>query len=155
MHTSKQQQQGAVLLISLLVLLVLTLIGLSSLDGSVMEEKMATNAQTATATFQAAESAIRETFYAESQRPALAVAHARAGNTTDRSAHHITSSTQMAYPSVSGKAPSRNSSSGNDIGVGGRTQFTDYGIEITGNANVGNIQSRTTQGYSVGPLPSM
>ena len=57
----KHKQQGAVLLISLLILLVLTMLGLSSLNGSLMEEKMAANAQTSTTLFQAAESTIHAT----------------------------------------------------------------------------------------------
>jgi Tfp pilus assembly protein PilX len=151
MHTlpSAKRQQGAVLLISLLVLLVLTLIGLSSLDGSMMEEKMASNAQTATNTFQEAESAIRQTYYQESQSPAAAVDKALNGTAAERhrdySTADITSNTDLVYPTITGKTPLYNSSSG----------FTAHGIEITGNASVGHIQSRNTQGYRVFPMPSM
>ncbi|NOX76103.1 MAG: pilus assembly protein PilX, partial [Gammaproteobacteria bacterium] len=56
-------QRGAVLIISLLILLVLTVIGINSMDGSIMEQKMATNSRDSAATFQEAESAIRNTFF--------------------------------------------------------------------------------------------
>lgn len=146
LHTPKHQQQGAVLVVSLLVLLVLTLIGVSSLDGSVMEQKMASNAQTAATTFQKAESAIRQTYYTESQRPALAVKRARSSITLNYSAENdgdIASSAQIVYPANSVRAPLYNSSAG----------FVAHGIEIIGTASVDHhIQSRNMQGYSVFPM---
>jgi len=51
-------QKGAVLIISLMLLLVMTLLALSSMNTSTMQEKMAANAQNNNRTFQAAESAI-------------------------------------------------------------------------------------------------
>jgi len=60
---SFSRQRGVVLVVSLLILLVLTLLGISSLDSSVMEEKMASNSQTMTDTFQTAESAIKATYF--------------------------------------------------------------------------------------------
>lgn len=53
-----KHQQGAVLILSLIILLVMTLIGLASMNTSLMQEKMATNAQKTNTTFQAAESSI-------------------------------------------------------------------------------------------------
>ncbi|WP_372972606.1 PilX N-terminal domain-containing pilus assembly protein [Marinobacter sp.] len=52
------QQRGAVLVISLVILLVITLIGVAGMNSSVMQERMAANAQNANRTFQAAESSI-------------------------------------------------------------------------------------------------
>lgn len=159
-HSTKRQQ-GAVLLISLLVLLVLTLIGLSSLDSSVMEQKMATNAQTATSTFQQAESAIRQTYYLESPSPTNALDKAMNGTATERHRGYSTPDmaigTDLAHPTATttDKGALTGTSRSNAIDVGRRIQFTEQVIEITGTANVGNIQSRATQGYSVGPLPSM
>jgi len=51
-------QRGAVLIVSLVVLLVLTLIGVAGMNSSVMQERMAVNAQNANRTFQAAESMV-------------------------------------------------------------------------------------------------
>jgi type IV pilus assembly protein PilX len=53
-------QQGAVLITSLIVLLLLTIIGVSSMRSSVMEEKMAQNTRNHLVAFEAAESALRD-----------------------------------------------------------------------------------------------
>ena len=58
-NNGPKHQQGAVLIMSLMILLVMTLIGLASMNSSLMQEKMASNAQINNSTFQAAESAIR------------------------------------------------------------------------------------------------
>jgi type IV pilus assembly protein PilX len=50
------RERGAVLIVSLVVLLVLTLIGVAGMKTSVMQERMAVNAQNSNRTFQAAES---------------------------------------------------------------------------------------------------
>ncbi|MBE9525648.1 MAG: hypothetical protein IME94_01615 [Proteobacteria bacterium] len=55
-----QRQQGAVLFISLIMLLLLTIIGVSSMKGTLMEEKMAGNLRDHTLAFEAAESALRD-----------------------------------------------------------------------------------------------
>lgn len=52
------RQKGAVLVVSLIVLLVLTLMGIGGMNSSVMQERMASNAQNSNREFQAAESAI-------------------------------------------------------------------------------------------------
>jgi type IV pilus assembly protein PilX len=142
---SRKEQRGAVLIVSLLVLLVLTLIGISALNGSIMEEKMASNSQTSSTVFQAAESAIRETFYAENVDPAMAVDHAQSGNTADCTNCGITSSTRMVYPDpdTNGRPPLYNSSS---------DKFVARGIEIVGTASMRGISDQHTQGYSVSPM---
>jgi type IV pilus assembly protein PilX len=53
-----QYQSGAVLVISLILLLVLTVIGVTSMRSATLEEKMAANTMNHDATFHAAESAI-------------------------------------------------------------------------------------------------
>jgi type IV pilus assembly protein PilX len=52
-------QSGAVLIISLIMLLLLTIIGASSIQTTSLEEKMAGNLRNANLAFQAAESALR------------------------------------------------------------------------------------------------
>lgn len=141
---AKNRQHGAVLIVSLLVLLVLTLLGISSLNGSAMEEKMASNAQTAAGTFQRAESSIREAFFVASANPAVAVSNARAGvAAVDRSDSGITSSSQLVIPASTSSTPLYNSSSG---------LFIAEGIQIVGKANVNDIRNTNTQGYNVFPL---
>ena len=53
------RQQGMVLLVALVMLLLITMIGVSSMQNATMQEKMANSAQTRNTTFQAAEAALR------------------------------------------------------------------------------------------------
>jgi len=57
--TSLQAQTGVVLVISLIILLLLTIIGLSATQTTALEEKMAGNLRDKNLTFQVAESALR------------------------------------------------------------------------------------------------
>lgn len=52
-------QQGAVLIVSLLILLVMTIIGITSVQVTTLQEKMAGNLRDKSVAFQAAESALR------------------------------------------------------------------------------------------------
>ena len=58
--TPCSHQRGAVLLISLMILLVMTVIGISAMSTTTMEEKMAGNNQQRQQAFQGAESALRD-----------------------------------------------------------------------------------------------
>lgn len=58
--THARHQQGAVLVVVLVLLLVMTLLGLASLRGTVMEERMTANLRDRGLGFQAAEAALRE-----------------------------------------------------------------------------------------------
>jgi len=53
-------QRGVVLIVSLVMLLVVTLIAVSSMQGTVLEEKMAGNSKDRNLAFQTTESAVRE-----------------------------------------------------------------------------------------------
>ncbi len=55
-----QRQQGVVLVISLLMLLLMTLIGVSSMRGALMEERITGNVQDHNVALQAAEGALRD-----------------------------------------------------------------------------------------------
>lgn len=55
---SKAQQQGSAILISLVILTVLTLIGISSANNAVLGEKMASNSHFKTVAYQASKSEI-------------------------------------------------------------------------------------------------
>ena len=140
----RHKQQGAVLFISLMILLVLTLIGISSLNGSLMEEKMATNAQTSTTIFQGAESAIKTAYYQEKLKPALAVTRARGRiTTTPRTVGGTTRQAQLVSPPELVKPRLYNSSAG---------LFVARGIEIVGTASMRGITESNTQGFSVYPM---
>jgi type IV pilus assembly protein PilX len=56
----RQQQQGSVLIVSLIILLVLTLIGITGMRTTVLEGKMASNSFDKNTAFQAAEAALRD-----------------------------------------------------------------------------------------------
>jgi len=53
------RQQGAILIVSLLLLLVMTLIGITAMNTTVLEEKMAGNSRQRQLAFQSAEAALR------------------------------------------------------------------------------------------------
>lgn len=57
---TKYHQKGAILIVGLIVLLLMTLLGLSVMSGNAMEEKMAGNERDRQIAFQAAEAALRE-----------------------------------------------------------------------------------------------
>ena len=57
---TRQRQSGAVLAVSLILLLVVTLIAVSSMQGTLLEEKMTGNSRDRNLAFQSAESAVRE-----------------------------------------------------------------------------------------------
>lgn len=59
-HSNAAHQSGAVLIISLIMLLLLTLIGASGMQSASLEEKMAGNIRDRNIAFQAAESALRD-----------------------------------------------------------------------------------------------
>lgn len=59
-HSSHRPQQGAVLIIALIMLLGMTLIGVTSLSSTTMQERMAGNMLDLNIAFQAAEAALRE-----------------------------------------------------------------------------------------------
>lgn len=57
-----REQRGAVLVVSLIMLVVLTLLGLAGMNTTQMEEKMAANSQELSRAFQAAETGVAEAF---------------------------------------------------------------------------------------------
>ena len=71
-----QNQRGAVLLVSLIILTVMTVISLSMMSNSTMEEKMAANQMNNHLTFHAAESAT-EIMVGDSTTLAAALASSR------------------------------------------------------------------------------
>ncbi|MBT8090452.1 MAG: hypothetical protein KJO01_09620 [Gammaproteobacteria bacterium] len=58
--TSRRRQRGVVLIVSLIMLLVVTLLAVSSMQGTSLEEKMAGNTRDRNLAFQTTESAVRE-----------------------------------------------------------------------------------------------
>jgi len=59
-HNPSYLQRGAVLVVSLMILLMMTLIGLSAMQGSTLQEKMTGNLRDSSVAFNTAESALRD-----------------------------------------------------------------------------------------------
>jgi type IV pilus assembly protein PilX len=74
MNVQHARQQGSTLVISLMILIVMTLIGLTGIASSTLEEKMAGNTRDQAVAFQAAEAALRngESYYDAIVSPAAA-----------------------------------------------------------------------------------
>lgn len=59
-QTKKSKQQGAVLIVSLIVLIIISLLGLSSMESTVLSERMSRNYRDDNTAYQAAEAALRD-----------------------------------------------------------------------------------------------
>lgn len=59
-NTRPPQQRGAALAVSLIMLLILTLLGVTAMQTTIFEERMAGNTKDANTAFQAAEAALRD-----------------------------------------------------------------------------------------------
>ena len=57
-HSCRDEQRGAALITALVLLVILTMLGLSSMSTNTMEERMSSNAQEKNRAFQAAEAGI-------------------------------------------------------------------------------------------------
>ncbi|MCC5810795.1 MAG: hypothetical protein JJU06_10520 [Ectothiorhodospiraceae bacterium] len=60
MRTNYQRQRGAALIISLMLLLIMTLIGVTAMQTSTLQERMAGNSRDRSLAFQSSEAALRE-----------------------------------------------------------------------------------------------
>jgi type IV pilus assembly protein PilX len=69
------KQSGSALIVSLVILVVMTLIGITAMGGSSLQERMAGNSRDMSIAFQAAEAALRdgESFFINNAIPALNV----------------------------------------------------------------------------------
>jgi type IV pilus assembly protein PilX len=59
-YSSKHMQKGAILIVALVMLLLLTVIGISSMRGTTLQERMASNMRDQNMALQAAESSLRK-----------------------------------------------------------------------------------------------
>lgn len=82
-----RQQQGVALVMALVILLIMTLLGITAMGTSSLEEKMAGNIQEATRVFEAAESGLNSAF-------------------SDSSAFNLNAPTTKSYTFDSGKSGS-------------------------------------------------
>ncbi|HEB63262.1 MAG TPA: hypothetical protein ENJ07_02140 [Gammaproteobacteria bacterium] len=129
---SIQKQQGIALIASLLMLLVMTLIGLTALERTTIEEKMAANSQQKAITFQAAETAIQQFISTSSD-----AVYTNSINSVD---------TTIAYHQE-GDAVSRSASLeylGETIVLGNSIGDLGYEFELTGVGSIGGTAASST-----------
>lgn len=159
--TTCQRQQGAALIFGMVILLVVTLVGITAMQGTTVQEKMAASVQFSEVAFQAAEDSVRTvTQEARSQRPPPAgngnvlvdALNATNGNPVTRTAANgglaTTSNAVIAYTGATA-AP------GFSIGAGsGNFVFHRYRITANGAAGDNVATSTLIQELGrVGPSP--
>ncbi len=71
MKNFNHKQQGVVLVVGLLMLLVITMVGVTAMSGTTSNERMTANHQFQTLSFQAAESAIHDNFNVPAVTPSV------------------------------------------------------------------------------------
>jgi Tfp pilus assembly protein PilX len=150
----RQNQEGAVLIVALLLLLVTTFIGFSAMEGSNLESKMATAREVKELTFQSAEAAIEFTL---DNQPVLGTAYAR-------SLMDMTATGWPGWPTVTHTFPynsyiaaeseARFQSTATTVGYSirkGAAGIATYYYEVEGTASRANtnISSTHTQGIFV------
>ncbi len=142
------KQTGAVLVISLLMLLVMTLIGVTAMSTATLEEKMAANSQYTNMSFQASESAVEGVVNnIDLIQQAL---NAGVGNPISRNVDldnsHVASTGELEFR-VQGPAPGY--SAGEDQGSFTAFHFIARGI---GTMPAVNARTDTSQGvYRIAP----
>jgi type IV pilus assembly protein PilX len=143
MHTGARRQQGAALVIGLILLLVLTILAVSGVFTSTMELRMVRNTQSQERSFQAAEVAIEDAL----ANPVLStsavftqVPVAVPNSPGD------TYSYQMQFV---GQAPLGTGMTGYSIGTAFQTYH--FQIDATGNGPDSAVSNHTQSFYVVGP----
>ena len=143
------QQDGSVLVIGLLILLVLTIIGTTALNDSMLEEKMAGNFQREVIAFQTAETTMNQMFYRaaqdkpidENSHEDITQAAIKAGKNTYVEPDNNTFTSEDRKSQGIAKVLYKGSflPSGGSIGLSKR-QFTGEMIEIEATGQVGNAK---------------
>jgi type IV pilus assembly protein PilX len=141
----KHCQQGAALIVALLLLLAMTALGLAASSGANLEMRMAGNNQQINATLQAAESAVDATVENITLMSQALTSNApvqqsiRLDSSFDTANQPVTSTAEMTYL---GKGVLN----GYSIGVG-QGSFVSYNFEAKGTGTTqGNVTSVTSQG---------
>jgi type IV pilus assembly protein PilX len=83
-HTARRRQEGAALVIVLILLLVMTWMGVSSMRGTTMGERMSAGVYDRSIAFQAAEAALREGEALAVSKPAYPTANCALGLCAER-----------------------------------------------------------------------
>lgn len=157
---SKIKQRGSALIVSLLILLVLTIIGVTALNSTVMEEKMTSNFQTGNTAYQAAESAVNQTFanIANSfNLVQLAIDAQDIADANDSDPVWPTTPQTVLSRSQSGADPNANDQSTLNSTVsyvgtahcnGFSTKFIGYVVNVEGRGTVANVNRANAAGIT-------
>jgi len=168
-HT-QNRQTGSALIVSLMILLVMTIIGVSSIGTTNLEERMAQNFQNTTVTFQAAESAINKVieagnpggagassnpFYVAANDPLVAAINLGIGDASTVVTHDLDPYGHISNAALSTSSTVVYNGGGNCPGMSMGTITCHY-FDITTNATIATIDNSTThvQGvYRPAPAP--
>lgn len=146
--TNIKNQQGIVLVVSLLILVVMTVLGVSMLSSTTLGERMASNLQSKNATFQAAESCIRSIRLPASsallgsyaiqlyQTPTLNIVH------FDCAFNGVASQVDFSSPTNIGIVQ------GADV-----TKFTKYPLTLEGSSSLASGATSSLQAIGMQPAP--
>jgi len=143
-HTSApRRQQGAALVIGLILLLVLTILAVSGVFTSTMELRMVRNTQNQEHAFQAAEVGIEDAL----ANPALSTSAAFAQGTT--AVPNSATDTYSYTMQFVGQAPLGTGMTGYSIGSAFETYH--FQVDSTGNGPDSAVSNHTQSFYVVGP----
>jgi len=164
-----KQQTGAALIVSLMLLLIMTLIGVSSIKTTNLEERMAHNYQNSTIVFQASESAINRIiqagnpggsgsddnpFYVEANDPLIAAINTGIGINTTTVTYDMDPDNHLNNATLS--STSALTYNGGGICPGMSMSITCHYFEIVATTTIAetNNSRRHTQGiYRAAPAP--
>ena len=132
----RQQQRGAILIIGMILMAIITIVGLSTISTTQLEEKMAANLQQSNEVFQAAEAAIEEGIdsgkYLNTTRISGGVGTATTVTNEDT---RINSTFQATY--IGNTTPSGDDAASVDLGNDGQS-LTNYNFTIAASAGLSN-----------------
>lgn len=134
-------QSGAVLIISLIMLLVMTIIGVTAMRSSTLEEKMAANTMNYNITFHAAESAIENALDDTTSLVQAIVTNSPVSVNLDVGDSSITSNANVTYL-------------GSGIALGfslgqNASAFSSYSFDATGTASRANSGANVSMSQGV------
>ena len=140
MQNSLQKQQGATLLVAMVILILVSLIGVTALKNASVEEQMSANLYMKTLTFQASESAVESTIEDETLRKATLTSTTPQNQDVDVEVPDTTAS--VSYKSNGMGAPPP----GNSFGAfsGARIMITS-----TGQSTDSSTRTRTVHGVVI------
>ncbi|MBI3772290.1 MAG: hypothetical protein HY272_06290 [Gammaproteobacteria bacterium] len=153
----RNKQKGVVLVISLMILLVLTIIGIASVSNATIEERMATNFHHTTQSFQKAETTISNVInagtlgapaYAQANDPLLQAANVGQGNPIGPIADATVDPLAASTYTVTFQGEQADACPGNPVTQ--ESPFICNGYQVTSTASIANSGAATTHIQGLG-----